>query len=79
MSSDIKHLELTARDLRLIDLYITGEDFKSEIAASVNKQGWISEKQRAVLEGNNRYHQEDYEEEDYEIGAFELCVDGYGD
>lgn len=61
--------------------------FYKEVANSVEKQGWISDKQRKVLLNavntfssfRNSRHQADYTESDWEITDYELCAGWHGD
>lgn len=84
-------LPLDDEDRRLIQKWKGGSGITAEIALSASRQGWISSRQRAVLRkdgqqrkprgwgrGGNR-HQADYDESDWEIGAYELCVGEWGD
>ena len=84
-------LPINDADRKLIQKWKGGSGITAEIALSVSRQGWISSKQRSVLHkdgqksrpsgwrrGGNR-QQADYDESDWEIGAYELCVGEWGD
>lgn len=86
---------LTDEDRRLIRKWYGGFGFTSEVAKTVREKqkDWISPKQREVLQRDGKpplvvngrlrrrrsTHPVDYDESDWEISAFELCVDGWGD
>lgn len=90
----MQRLDFTPRDLWLIKKWAGGMGFAASVAANVQKQGWISAKQRTVLEnagkpkaprgwgrGGNR-QQVDYDFDlggDFDVGAYELCVGEWGD
>lgn len=76
------------RKVRLPGLY---KSAAVEIANSVERQNWISPRQREILgrvanraKAPNRvrgrgYYQSDYDEADWELNAYDLCIDGWGD
>jgi hypothetical protein len=78
---------LTKEDFALIKTWKGGMGRATDIATNVAKQGWISTKQRQYLQDCSarlaKRHSQgfdgDYNEEDYEIGAYELCVGEWGD
>lgn len=51
--SEIVRNQLTTFDKELIDSILSDLTFKQQVAVSVKKQGWISDKQRDVLSGAN--------------------------
>lgn len=81
---------LTESDRRDLQKWVNAPGFPGEVAKTVLKQGWMSDRQRAVFMRNAKRPSypgrrsrstfpDDYDESDWEIGAFELCVDGWGD
>lgn len=87
--SDVERLPLNKRDKELIKIWAGGTGITAEIAAAAKRQLWISPKQRAILhkdggrkKSKNLYLPDEYSdctEEDYLIGAYELCVGEWGD
>lgn len=84
----MQRLDFTSRDLWLIKKWAGGMGFTANVAKNVQRQGWISAKQRAVLEKGDKKNKQpysygydggNYDESDYEIGAYELCVGEWGD
>jgi hypothetical protein len=86
-----ERLPLNKRDKELIKIWAGGTGITAEIAAAAKRQLWISPKQRAILhmDGGRKPKRADYglgvdefsgyTEEDYLIGAYELCIGEWGD